>query len=106
MRLRISFPRSFIIATCTAAVLFSSFTPLPSPRQKPALRTIIIDAGHGGIDHGAKGLITTEAEVALDIALKLGKAVEKEFPGTKVVYTRTSSALPGGLTDPTKADRN
>jgi N-acetylmuramoyl-L-alanine amidase len=93
------------VAACTAIVLFSSFAPLPNPRQKPALRTIIVDAGHGGRDGGAKGLITTEAEVALDIALKLGKSIEKEFPEIKVVYTRTTSALPGGLTEPNVANR-
>src|SRR5689334_14833882 len=105
MKLSISLSCVFVIAASAAVVLFCSFTPLPSPRQKPALRTIIIDAGHGGIDHGAKGLITTEAEVALDIALKLGKAIEKEFPEIKVVYTRTSAALPGALSDPNQANR-
>jgi N-acetylmuramoyl-L-alanine amidase len=94
-----------IVTVAAAVVLFSSFTPLPIVRQKPSLRTIIIDAGHGGRDGGAKGLITTEAEVALDIALKLGKLVEKEFPEVKVVYTRTSSALPGGLHEPNQANR-
>ena len=94
-----------VVVSTTAVVLFSSFTTLPVIRQKPALRTIIIDAGHGGRDVGAKGLITTEAEVALDIAMKLGHSIEKEFPEVKVVYTRTSSALPGGLQEPNQANR-
>ena len=105
MKLNISIHRTIIVAVCAAVVLFSSFTPIPTMRQKPALRTIIIDAGHGGRDVGAKGLITTEAEVALDIALKLGRSIEKEFPEVKVVYTRTTSALPGGLTEPNIANR-
>ncbi len=105
MKLNISIPRTIIVAACAAVVFFSSFMPLPTMRQKPALRTIIIDAGHGGRDVGAKGLITTEAEVALDIALKLGRSIEKDFPEVKVVYTRTTSALPGGLTEPNVANR-
>ena len=105
MKFNISIPRVMIVASAAAVVLFSSFTPLPIVRQKPALRTIIIDAGHGGRDGGAKGLITTEAEIALDIAMKLGRMVEKEFPEVKVVYTRTTSALPGGLTEPNQANR-
>jgi N-acetylmuramoyl-L-alanine amidase len=105
MKLSISISRALIVAGSAAVVLFSSFMPLPAARQKPALRTIIIDAGHGGRDAGAKGLITTEAEVTLDIAMKLGHAIEKEFPEMKVVYTRTSSALPGGLQEPNLANR-
>jgi len=105
MKFSISISRVLIVAACAAVVVFSSFAPLPSPKQKPVLHTIIIDAGHGGRDVGAKGLITTEAEVALDIAMKLGKAIEKEFPEMKVVYTRTSAALPGGLQDPNQANR-
>ena len=105
MKLNISIPRTIVVAACAAVVVFSSFAPLPNPRQKPALRTIIVDAGHGGRDGGAKGLITTEAEVSLDIALKLGRSIEKDFPDVKVVYTRTTSALPGGLTEPNVANR-
>ena len=105
MKFNISIPRMMIVAAAATVVLFSSFTPLPILRQKPTLRTIIIDAGHGGRDPGARGLITTEAEVALDIAMKLGRSIEKEFPEIKIVYTRTSSALPGGLHEPNQANR-
>src|SRR4051812_15307910 len=105
MKFTISISRVLIVAASAAIVLFCSFSTTPIVRQKPALRTIIIDAGHGGKDPGARGLITSEAEVALDIALKLGKVIEKEFPELKVVYTRTSAALPGGLQDPNLANR-
>src|SRR2546430_4288833 len=105
MKIRRSIPGILVVAAAAAVVLFSSFAPLTSPRQKPVLKTIIIDAGHGGPDPGARGLVTTEAEIALDIAMKLGKAVEKELPGLKIVYTRTGSALPGGLHEPNQANR-
>ena len=62
---------------------------------KTTLKTIIIDPGHGGFDPGAKGLITTEAEVALGVGLKLGKAIQKEFPDIKIVFTRTTDVMPG-----------
>ena len=68
----------------------------PSPlRQKTLLKTIIIDAGHGGMDPGAHGKFSTEAEVALTVAMKLGKAIQEAFPDVKVVYTRTTDVLPG-----------
>ena len=63
--------------------------------SKKKIRTIVIDPGHGGVDPGAKGLVSTEADVSLAVSLKLGKALEKEFPDIKQVFTRTTDVLPG-----------
>ena len=54
------------------------------------LRTVVIDAGHGGHDPGAisKSSKLSEKQINLDIALKLGARIEKECPDVKVVYTR------------------
>jgi N-acetylmuramoyl-L-alanine amidase len=68
-------------------------------QQRPVLSTIIIDPGHGGVDPGAHGQISTEAAIALSISLKLGKALEQELPGTNLIFTRTTDILPGGGTD-------
>ena len=69
----------------------SSFQNGGSPGQRaPKLHTLIIDPGHGGQFHGTKGLISTEEDVTLDISLKLGDAVKKNFPNIKVVFTRTT----------------
>jgi len=65
------------------------------PPQKPALRTIVIDPGHGGFDPGARGLFSKEKNVTLAISLRLGKAIQKAFPDTKIVYTRTTDVMPG-----------
>jgi len=56
------------------------------------MRTIVLDAGHGGRDFGALGIRTKakEKDVALQVTLKLGKKIEKEMPDVKVVYTRTT----------------
>ena len=48
---------------------------------------IVIDAGHGGRDPGAQGPGYTEADLTLDIALRLEKLLAKE-PGVEVVLTR------------------
>jgi N-acetylmuramoyl-L-alanine amidase len=53
------------------------------------MRTLIIDAGHGG-HTGAKGSYSTEEGVTLALALKLQKAVEKNIPSLKIVMTRTT----------------
>lgn len=64
----------------------------------PILRTIVLDAGHGGLDPGTAGLFSHEKNVTLKITLKLGAAIKRAFPGTKIVYTRTTDALPGNAT--------
>jgi N-acetylmuramoyl-L-alanine amidase len=48
---------------------------------------IVIDPGHGGHDPGAKGGGTTEAELVLDVSLRLAQLLEK-IPGLEVVLTR------------------
>lgn len=59
-----------------------------SPVQDKPIRTIVIDAGHGGSDPGAKGSYSHEKDIALDVALKLGKILEEALPDVKIVYTR------------------
>lgn len=66
------------------------------PSQKQAIRTVIIDPGHGGFDTGTKGLYSKESAIALAIALKLGKAMAEEYPDIKQVFTRTTDVMPGG----------
>jgi N-acetylmuramoyl-L-alanine amidase len=98
-------PYILLLTTIAALVITSSFgDPVKKP-QKPILRTIIVDAGHGGKDQGAKGLISTEAAIALDIAMKFGKQIEKEFPEIKVVYTRTEDILAGNQANQSLANR-
>ncbi|NSL91141.1 N-acetylmuramoyl-L-alanine amidase family protein [Chitinophaga solisilvae] len=59
-----------------------------APEQENPIRTIVIDAGHGGEDPGAKGSYSTEKQVTLAVALRLGKILEENMPDVKVVYTR------------------
>lgn len=53
-----------------------------------AVKTIVIDAGHGGHDSGCHGTSAYEKNVTLSIALKLGAMLEKNLPGVKIIYTR------------------
>lgn len=58
-------------------------------RTKWKLDCIVIDPGHGGKDPGAIGVSgIKEKNIALGMALKLGKLIERDMPGIKVVYTR------------------
>ncbi|TDQ12114.1 N-acetylmuramoyl-L-alanine amidase family protein [Pedobacter metabolipauper] len=56
--------------------------------QNYKVKTIVIDAGHGGNKPGAKGSFSLEKDVALQVALKLGKKFETEMPEVKILYTR------------------
>lgn len=60
--------------------------------QSKAPFTVVIDAGHGGIDNGVSGVNTGVAESELNLAL--AKLLREDFltAGFKVVLTRTSSA--------------
>jgi len=83
------------IPICITILLFS-FTGKNQEHPRPSLiRTLIIDPGHGGIDPGARGNFSSEADVSLEVALKFGKALEKEFPDMKIVYTRTTDVMAG-----------
>jgi N-acetylmuramoyl-L-alanine amidase len=48
---------------------------------------IVIDPGHGGHDPGAQGKSITEADLVLDIALRV-EALLQKMPGTEVILTR------------------
>jgi N-acetylmuramoyl-L-alanine amidase len=48
---------------------------------------IVIDPGHGGHDPGAKGKGVNEAELVLDVALRVEKLLAK-VPGVEVILTR------------------
>ncbi len=52
------------------------------------MMTVVIDAGHGGHDSGCLGKKTKEKDIALGIALKLGKYIEDHFSDTRVIFTR------------------
>jgi N-acetylmuramoyl-L-alanine amidase len=49
---------------------------------------IVIDAGHGGRDPGARGSISWEKDINLAIALKTGEYIEKNIKNATVIYTR------------------
>jgi N-acetylmuramoyl-L-alanine amidase len=57
-----------------------------------SISRIVIDAGHGGHDPGAQGQGISEAELTLDVALRLQKLLLKQ-PGVDVVMTRETDVF-------------
>ncbi len=61
-------------------------------RDPNRIRTVVIDAGHGGKDPGAIGTgryKTAEKDIALNVSLLAGKYISEAFPDVKVIYTRS-----------------
>lgn len=78
----------FLVFTLTIlqiGTVLSQTAPRP-----PKIKTIIIDAGHGGSDQGAKGKYSTEAQITLQLALRLDTLLRNEMPDTRIVMTRTT----------------
>lgn len=61
---------------------------VPVFAQGYKIKTIVVDAGHGGFRGGASGKFSNEKNVALKVALKLGDALSEAFPGMKIIQTR------------------
>lgn len=102
--------KTFLILSLPFALLVStSFNRVENKpkdvKQRGAIKTIIIDPGHGLPDPGADGKYSTESQVALEIGLKLGAQLEQNIPGVKIVYTRTDAYLPEHMSDHNAANR-
>ncbi|MCD8296120.1 MAG: N-acetylmuramoyl-L-alanine amidase [Prevotella sp.] len=55
--------------------------------------TLVIDAGHGGNDVGAKGSFSYEKNINLKVALAFGRYVEKNCSDVRVIYTRKTDVF-------------
>jgi N-acetylmuramoyl-L-alanine amidase len=76
-----------------AVLVLAALLVCPAPAaaatgQAQALRTIVIDPGHGGLESGAKGRFgNLEKDITLAVSLKLKALIEKDM-GYEVVLTR------------------
>ena len=67
-------------------VLFTRSKLFPLYSQQ--IKTVVIDAGHGGKDPGCHGNFAFEKDVCLSMALKLGSLIKAKYPEIKIIYTR------------------
>jgi N-acetylmuramoyl-L-alanine amidase len=86
-------PRNVFIA-CTLCNLFVSTSFFAQKDvESPKIKTVVIDAGHGGKDPGCHGGYAHEKDVCLSMALTLGKLIKEKYPSITVKYTRETDVF-------------
>ena len=83
-----------IVGSCLLTSLAFVFQNEPlSPKSNSKVNTVVIDAGHGGKDPGTRGRRIKEKDVALAVALELGRQIKENTPEVKVLYTRSTDVF-------------
>jgi N-acetylmuramoyl-L-alanine amidase len=85
--------KAFLLLLLFPVFIFSTGS---IPKIKPSsakVKTVVIDAGHGGKDPGCHGELYKEKDIALAVSLKLGKFIEENFKDVKVIYTRKTDVF-------------
>ena len=88
MENRIGTPASNVFLTMIVVLTALWSTAQADEVDFASIKTVVIDAGHGGKDPGCHGASAHEKTVCLSMALMLGNKIKKEYPDIKVVYTR------------------
>ena len=79
--------------TLIRALLVAAFMILVVADVAARQFTLVIDAGHGGHDAGAKGSFSYEKNINLKMALAFGRYVENNCPDVTVIYTRKTDVF-------------
>ena len=83
----------------SALVFIACLCARPVAANAPDIITVVIDAGHGGVDGGVTGVNSGVKEADLNLEVAKGLKTLFESAGVNVVLTRTTSAgLYGALT--------
>lgn len=78
---------------CVGVILLFFFTLRAGDVPSVKITSVVIDAGHGGDDPGALGLVAAEKDLTLSIALKAGSMIADSLKDVKVMYTRTTDVF-------------
>ncbi|MBB6680422.1 N-acetylmuramoyl-L-alanine amidase [Aequorivita sp. 609] len=85
-----------LISSFVLIISFSVFNFTASAAENPIKPfVVVLDAGHGGHDHGNKGKPGSgykESDISLNIVLKVGSELEK-LPNVRVIYTRKTDVF-------------
>ncbi len=94
----------FAILLCFLAIgaFCATYFPIKASTTPKPLHTIVIDAGHGGIDGGAEGKITGVKESDLNLAFAKCLQAQCQDMGFRVVMTRNNE---NGLYSPSAPNK-
>ncbi|WP_313113513.1 N-acetylmuramoyl-L-alanine amidase family protein [Aequorivita sediminis] len=85
-----------LISSFVLIISFSFFNFTAFAAENPIKPfVVVLDAGHGGHDHGNKGKPGSgykESDISLNIVLKVGSELEK-LPNVRVIYTRKTDVF-------------
>jgi N-acetylmuramoyl-L-alanine amidase len=80
----------------SSGIVLLSFVP-PQNKNQRAIKTIIVDAGHGIMDNGghngAKGAYSYEDDICLAVSKELVARLKEEMPEVRIVETRPTERI-------------
>ena len=82
-----------VLAKVVLLLVAFYLSPVTSQAADKHRFTLVIDAGHGGKDAGAKGKYSYEKNINLNVALAFGRYVENNCPDVRVIYTRKTDVF-------------
>ncbi|MBW6482634.1 MAG: N-acetylmuramoyl-L-alanine amidase [Vicingaceae bacterium] len=88
-----NYNRFYFLFLVLTFVISTSFYLVSDDQDFYGIKTVVIDAGHGGKDGGCVGAFSNEKDIALSISLKLGAYIEENFKDVNVVYTRKTDVF-------------
>jgi len=83
--------RIFLLLIAFSLTISAPFTAIANGKK---VIKIVLDAGHGGTDIGARGKYSQEKNIALAVVLRLGKILSDSMKDVQVIYTRTTDEYP------------
>jgi N-acetylmuramoyl-L-alanine amidase len=75
-------------------LLLLSTSPYITFAAGKKIKKIVLDAGHGGQDIGARGQFSQEKELTLAVSLRVGKMIKDSMKDVQVIFTRTTDIYP------------
>ena len=85
---------NFQLFVVVSFITIFSFTGFGQQKNdNSTIKTVCIDAGHGGKDPGCHGSSANEKTVCLQIALQLGAKIKNAYSNINVIYTRDTDVF-------------
>lgn len=75
------------------SLLLMNAACIPAQAQPKKINQVVLDAGHGGTDIGARGTSMNEKDLTLAVTLRVGKLMNDSLKSVKTIFTRTTDVF-------------